>query len=45
MIIYILYPAGESIAFIIIHTTMYSVLPQDSDEREIEVTMEEVTIQ
>ena len=31
--------------FILIHAAMHSALPQDSDDENIEVTMEEVTIQ
>ena len=41
----VIYPLGASIVFILIHAAMHSVLPQDGDEGEIEVTMEEVTIQ
>ena len=36
---------GASIVFISTHAAIHSVLPRDSDEGEIEVTMEEVTVQ
>ena len=37
--------AGASIVVIMIHAVLHTVAHQDSDEGEIEVTMEEVTIQ